>query len=235
MPARLITISDIHGYAKSLAVLLDAIDPKPDDVLVPLGDYCDRGPDTKGTIQRLIELAGQCRLVPLLGNHDEVVLDLLAGKRELFPDWLTFGGNTTLFSYDCAVPEQIPAEHIDFLKSCRLYYETDSCFFVHASYLADKPLQDQPRRALLWESLRDREPGPHCSGRMAYVGHTAQRDGEILDLGYLKCIDTYCYGGGWLTALDVASGRIWQADSDGQLRRQETGPEEDNAGSAEPK
>jgi serine/threonine protein phosphatase 1 len=72
---------------------------------------------------------------------------------------------------------------------------------------------------LRWESLRNHQPGPHYSGKPAVVGHTAQKDGEILDLGHLKCIDTYCYGGYWLTALDVLSGRIWQADPGGQLRK----------------
>jgi len=71
---------------------------------------------------------------------------------------------------------------------------------------------------LRWESLKLRQPGPHCSGKTAIVGHTAQRDGEILDLGYLKCIDTCCYGEGWLTALDVDSGQVWQADKEGRMR-----------------
>ena len=56
-------------------------------------------------------------------------------------------------------------------------------------------------------------------GKTAIVGHTPQGTGEILDLGYLICIDTYCVGGGWLTALDVESGRVWQANREGRLRR----------------
>jgi serine/threonine protein phosphatase 1 len=50
------------------------------------------------------------------------------------------------------------------------------------------------------------------------VGHTTQRSGEILDLGFLKCIDTNCYRGGWLTALEVRTGQVWQADAAGKLR-----------------
>jgi serine/threonine protein phosphatase 1 len=61
-------------------------------------------------------------------------------------------------------------------------------------------------------------PGRHCSGKTAVVGHTPQVTGEILDLGYLVCIDTYCVGGGWLTALDVDSGQVWQANRAGELR-----------------
>ena len=56
-------------------------------------------------------------------------------------------------------------------------------------------------------------PGPHDSGKTVIVGHSRlRRSGEILDLGHLFCIDTFCYGGGWLTALDVKTGEVWQAD-----------------------
>lgn len=72
---------------------------------------------------------------------------------------------------------------------------------------------------LRWESLRDMTPGPHESGKVVIVGHTSQKDGEILDLGHLKCIDTFCHGGGCLTALEVGTEEVWQADQDGNQRR----------------
>ena len=56
------------------------------------------------------------------------------------------------------------------------------------------------------------------SGKTAIVGHTPQMDGVPLDLGHLKVLDTYCYGDQWLTALDVDSGKIWQANERGDLR-----------------
>ena len=55
-------------------------------------------------------------------------------------------------------------------------------------------------------------PSPHVSGKRAIVGHSSQKSGEILDLGHLVCIDTYCYGGGWLTALDVDTDEVWQVE-----------------------
>ncbi len=218
MPGRTIAIGDIHGYSAALAALLEAIDPQPDDTIVALGDYGDRGPDTRGVLERVIALAGRCRLVPILGNHDEMLLDAREGDLALLEDWLAFGGEETLASYGCALPQEIPEEHVSFLENCVTYHETDGHLFLHASYLADVPLDWQPGYVLRWEPLRDRRPGPHMSGKLAIVGHTAQRDGEILDLGYLKCIDTCCYGGGWLTALDVETGRLWQADQEGRLR-----------------
>lgn len=217
MPDRIIAIGDIHGYSAALATLLEAIDPQPDDTLIPLGDYCDRGPDTRGVIDQLMALAKRCHLVPILGNHDEMLLEVRQCADHL-NDWLSYGGTTTLFSYDVVLPQEIPQEHVEFLERCSLYYETDKHLFIHANYLAHEPLNLQPDYVLRWESLRNREPGPHQSGKIAIVGHTAQRTGEILDLGYLKCIDTFCYGGFWLTALEVTTGQIWQADPEGRLR-----------------
>ena len=72
---------------------------------------------------------------------------------------------------------------------------------------------------LRWESLRDTIPGPHRSGKTVIAGHTSQKGGEILDLGHLKYIDTDCCSGGWLTALDVDTAQVWQANREGELCR----------------
>ena len=50
------------------------------------------------------------------------------------------------------------------------------------------------------------------------MGHTPQKSGEVLDLGYMKCIDTNCHGGGWLTALEVGTGKVWQANLVGEVQ-----------------
>src|ERR1700746_1629202 len=99
----------------------------------------------------------------------------------------------------------IPQEHVNLLKRCRNYYETVRHFFVHGYYDPDRPLHEQYWQGLRWLSLPS-VPVPHCSGKIAIVGHTPQKNGDILDLGYLKCIDTFCHGGGWLTALEVNTG-----------------------------
>jgi serine/threonine protein phosphatase 1 len=130
------------------------------------------------------------------------------------------GGLATLGSYGAGWGEldRIPEAHYEFLRSCVPAFETRTHLFLHAQYEPDLPLEDQPAAALRWRSLRDVIPRPHFSGKRAVVGHTSQKDGEILDLGHIACIDTYCYGGGWLTAMDVDSGRVWQADDLGRLR-----------------
>jgi serine/threonine protein phosphatase 1 len=132
--------------------------------------------------------------------------------------WLTCGGLETVASYGGDLAH-VPPRHVEFLRHCRRFWETDACIFVHANYGSDAPLAGQPDEKLLWEHLVFSMPQPHVSGKIAVVGHTPQLSGEILDMGYLKCIDTYCVGGGRLTALELDSGRLWQATADGQLRR----------------
>jgi serine/threonine protein phosphatase 1 len=217
MNGRTIAIGDIHGFSAALDALLGAVCPAADDTLVLLGDYVDRGPDTRGVLRRMIELSGQCRLVPLLGNHDHLFVEICEGRDDLRGDWLLYGGDATVASYG-RVPHDVPPEHLNLLRALPLYYETPTHFFVHASYDPRLPLDQQPAPLALWQSLRARLPGPHYSGKIAVVGHTAQKNGQVFDLGYLKCIDTWCYGDGWLTALDVGAGQLWQADKHGRLR-----------------
>jgi len=218
MKSRTIAIGDIHGCLAALDALLEAVRPRPEDVIVTLGDYINRGPDSRGVLDRLIKLNRRCRLVPLLGNHDQMLLDVRSGKYPIF--WLLdMGGTATLDSYGLSRDlDLIPDEHFGFLESCRDFYETDTHIFIHANYFPDIPMTEQHVGMLRWESLRGMTPGPHESGKTVIAGHTSQKNGEILDLEHLKCIDTYCYGGGWLTALDVNTEEIWQADREGNMR-----------------
>ena len=169
MPNRTIAVGDIHGYQAALGALLEAIDPQPDDTIITLGDYVDRGPDSRGVIDRLIALAGQCRLISILGNHDEMLLGICQGKTELMGEWLIFGGDATLASYDGRLPDGVPSEHTEFLKSCGDWYETEQHFLIHSNYYSNLPLDSQPWELLRWESLRERQPFAHCSGKTAVV------------------------------------------------------------------
>ena len=71
---RIITIGDVHGCSVALRTLIEAIQPTPLDTLVFLGDYIDRGPDSRGVIEQVIALGERCQVVPLLGNHEEMLL-----------------------------------------------------------------------------------------------------------------------------------------------------------------
>src|SRR5215218_9933805 len=141
--ARTIAIGDIHGCSAALHALLDAIRPRPEDIIVPLGDYINRGPDTRGVLDRLIDLGRRCRLVPVLGNHDQMLLEARSG---LHPTtWLGMGGIATLDSYgEGREITLIPEEHFEFLEDCSDYHETEAHIFVHANYLPDSPMAEQP-------------------------------------------------------------------------------------------
>lgn len=218
--ARLIAIGDVHGCAAAVDSLLLQIKPTANDRLVMLGDYVDRGPNSRGVIERLIELRDQCHLVTLMGNHEEMMLRVLKGEAPA-NWWLRYGGVETLDSYDFTGDlAAVPPEHVAFVEACEPYYATDDFFFVHANYVAGELLADQPAEALRWQSLAEHFPEPHHSGRIAIVGHTSQKSGEVLNAGHLRCLDTYCYGGGWLTAMEVRTQQVWQAKADGTLREE---------------
>ncbi len=218
--SRTIAIGDIHGCREPFERLLAALAPRAADTLIILGDVVDRGPDSRGVIERLLKLQEQCHLVCILGNHEEMMLDSIDNKMPL-QDWLIHGGDATLDSYGKGwAPSRLPREHVDFLRTWGDYFETPAHFYAHGNYLARKPLDQQPWQEMRWESLRNFRPGTHCSGKTAVLGHTSNKQGEILNLGHLICIDTYAHGGGWLTALDAETGTVWQTNLRGEYREE---------------
>jgi serine/threonine protein phosphatase 1 len=219
---RTLAIGDIHGCARALAALLAAVDPAPEDRIVALGDYVDRGPDSRGVLEMLLALHATGRLVALRGNHEQMMLDARRGGED-FRLWLACGGARTLASYGVAVPtlaalDDIPERHWSFIEDELVdFYEEEGHFFVHANAYPDVPLAEQPPSMLLWETLV--EPCEHVSGKVMVCGHTRQRSGRPRHLGTTICIDTWVYDpAGWLTCLDVAGERYWQANEQGQVR-----------------
>jgi serine/threonine protein phosphatase 1 len=217
---RTLAVGDIHGCSIALDAVLALAAPGPDDRLITLGDYVDRGPDSRGLLDRLTTLFDAGRLIPLRGNHDQMMVNARDGKDRLL--WLSCGGRQTLASYGHALHDEdydrVPERHWRFLeKDCRDWHETERHFFVHASAYPDLPFDEQPAYMLLWEKLG--EPVQHMSGKVMVCGHTRQPSGVPLDLGTTVCIDTGVYGEqGWLTCLHVETGRYWQANQRGQTR-----------------
>jgi serine/threonine protein phosphatase 1 len=215
---RIVAIGDIHGCAAALQAILKAVKPRPQDTLVVLGDFIDIGPDSRAVIELLMGLNQRTQLVMLLGNHEEMLLGGLTNPK-LRDAWLRCGGTATLDSYGPGVGlDGIPREHLEFVRRCRSYLETPRHILLHANYDPKLPMDLQPDYLLRWALLDDSRPERHISGKRIVVGHTEQRSGEVLDLGCVVCIDTYCHGTGWLTALDITSGRIWQASRWGEVR-----------------
>lgn len=217
MASRTIAIGDVHGCASALQALLDVIRPESGDTLITLGDYVDRGPESSRVLEILTELISVCRLVPLLGNHEVMLQNALKSRRE-FEYWMFNGGKSTVDSYGGDM-NRIPMHHRTFLKFCKKYHETATHIFVHAAYDPALSMSEQPDELLLWQHIDERyRPEPHFTGKKIICGHTPQADGEVLDLGHIKIIDTFCYGDRWLTALDVDTGEHIQARMDGSLR-----------------
>ncbi len=216
---RVLAIGDVHGCLGPLNALLDWVQPAADDLVITLGDVVDRGPDTKGVLDRLIELKKSgMKLVCLRGNHEVMMLEARKEGWSELRTWLSVGGTQALASYGGnATLDAVPREHWDFLEYNLLdYFETDSHIFVHATVLADLDLDEQPDSALYWEFL-----GPamqHHSGKTVICGHTSQKSGVPKVVPGGICIDTFAHGNGWLTCLDVQTGKYWQVNLRGERR-----------------
>lgn len=213
---RLLAIGDIHGCSKALDTLLDLVKPGSQDRLVTLGDYVDRGPDSAGVLERLIGLATTTQLIPLLGNHDQMMLEARTDA-VVRADWLTAGGKQTLQSYgamDTANLETVPARHWAFLEKCVPWHETEDHIFVHACIDPDLPMDKQSADMLRWEEFNLKHG--HFSGKQVICGHTVQRTGKPKNLQFAICLDTWVYGPGWLTCLDITNAEFWQANQEGE-------------------
>lgn len=232
---RLLAIGDIHGCLNAFTTLLDAVALQSEDRLVTLGDYVDRGPDSRGVLDHLLALRDAGQLVALRGNHDVMMLEGRGGRCR---NWLMCGGKQTLASYGVSLESikslaegdgwlgegdleemlaKIPSRHFAFLENdCLPYHETNEYIFVHANLHPDLPLPEQPDYMLYWEKMI--EAAAHVSGKTMICGHTRQKSGLPLNLGTTICIDTNIYDDGWLTCLDVHTGRIWQANELGKAR-----------------
>jgi serine/threonine protein phosphatase 1 len=224
---RTLAIGDIHGMSTCLDALLAAIKPTERDHLIFLGDYVDRGPDTKGVLDRLIAIKQQFRVTCLRGNH-ELMMVRAKSDRDEYRSWFSVGGNQALASY-AAKPglvgqlEQVPAEHWYFMERELVdYLETDSHIFVHANLSPGLSPHEESEGMLQWEFLSTGVN--HFTGKLVVCGHTSQKSGLPRDFGDTICIDTYACGGAWLTCLDVDSMEYWQADVLGRIRQERLPP-----------
>ena len=215
MSGRTLAIGDIHGCDVALDKLLRILSIASDDTVIVLGDAVDRGPGTKQVVDRLLQLARECRLIFILGNHEEMLLDALT-EQAAVEGWLRYGGAATLSSYG-GDPGNIPPEHLDFFRSAVNFLETERDVFLHANLEPGIPLDRQQAEWLRWTHLSGFEI-PHPSGKRIVCGHTPQKSGYPLVMPGWTCIDTFACSTGWLTCLNVATNDFCQANQLGNLR-----------------
>ncbi len=215
MSGRTLAIGDIHGCDVAFETLLRAVGIAASDTVVVLGDVIDRGPGSKRVVDRLLQLAGECRLVYILGNHEEMLLDAFTVD-EVYIGWLQYGGAETLMSYGGDL-QDIPPEHLALFRSTVGYLETDREVFIHANLQPEVELDRQEIEWLRWTHLTGYEV-PLESGKRVICGHTPQRSGFPLVVPGWVCIDTFACGNGWLTCLDVDTNDYCQANQEGKLR-----------------
>jgi serine/threonine protein phosphatase 1 len=217
---RLYCIGDIHGRLDLLEELHDMIlqDCAGFDgrkTVVYLGDYIDRGSQSKQVLDLLVgqPLAG-FETVHLLGNHEHAMLDFLRNPEGVGAAWLSFGGQVTCMSYGVGIgrvlmntdlellrdelAEKLPQSHLDFLNSMPLCHIEGDYYFVHAGIRPEIPIEDQQLGDLLW--IRDEFTQSRSQhGFVVVHGHTISEEVEALSnrIG----IDTGAYQTGLLTAL----------------------------------
>jgi serine/threonine protein phosphatase 1 len=202
---RIFAVGDIHGCRGKLERLMEIIDWRPEnrEELVFLGDYIDRGPDSFGVVEAVLELKNRYRdrVILLKGNHEHMFINFITGRENLA---LTANGVAlTMRSYHNNSP--FPVTHLDFYQSLQLYYETDEHIFVHAGLRPGVPLAEQNETDFLWirEVFLDSE---YDFGKTVVFGHTPFRQPFIIP--GRAGLDTGAVFGGHLTCLEVLEGRL---------------------------
>jgi serine/threonine protein phosphatase 1 len=184
-----------------------------------LGDYVDRGPDSKGVVSYLIELAkhpARYGLIFLKGNHEDMFLSFLGLDGQHGDMFLHNGGRATLASYGCSNPRPLPAEALSFIPQAHLqfysqllsYYTMEPFLCVHAGVHPLKPLAEQTETELFWI----RNQFIYSSHKLPYTvlfGHTPQRD-VFFDLPFKIGLDTGLVYGNKLTCVETSEKTLYQ-------------------------
>lgn len=220
-------IGDIHGLYTRLETLLAALPRGPEDITVFLGDAIDRGPDSRGVVNRLLAEHDRApdRTVLLWGNHEDMAAAYLTGThacRIVYDDydWFRNGGLETMKSWDREPPacfqRECPDDFARYFSLLKTYWtapadrfpELAHCVWVHAGTQRGKPVEETHPDILLWTRW-DFLDNPDLSGRLTIHGHTPVPEPE--DDYFRIGIDTGAWRGGPLTALQLPERHIWQA------------------------
>jgi serine/threonine protein phosphatase 1 len=181
-------VGDVHGRCAQLQNLLEML-PRDQsvDVLVFLGDLIDRGPDAPGCVSFVLKQkrANPDRVICLRGNHEQMLLDFIEGKSNIWISPVTGGertfeqyakqplvidGEAALNSLRRTIESAIPREHLEFMRETPFFHEDDYAIYVHAGLEKGKHPRDASPQSLLW--MRDMEFYKNYSGKPCLFGHT---------------------------------------------------------------
>lgn len=224
---RVLAIADIHGCLESFRALLTKIDFQKEDFLILLGDYIDRGVNSKGVIDYIITLQRSGYNIQCLkGNHEEMLLQTRVNINQQ-SNWLSFGGRETLRSFDVSHIFDIPNFYIRWLENLPHYYEHESFIFVHAGlkFKSTDPMANY--EAMIW--IRDWYESidyEWLGDKIIIHGHTPIDSAEIknlleeIDTNQYLGIDAGCVFGRHLCAVDLTNNlSYFQQNIDGRAWR----------------
>ena len=217
---RIFAIGDIHGNSTCLKELLYKIAPTKRDLLIFLGDYINRGPDSKGVINILLSLNNLTNARFIMGNHDEMLLGALSGGKDNIKFFTKFG-QETIDSYNLNFEvRNFPRDHAMFFADLEEYIESENYMFVHASIDPYRELVHQNSIFLRWNAISGvikdkRDKFPHFSNKTLVCGHEADLTVRTYEDLKIIRIDTGCMvkDNGSLTALNILDRSIIQVKS----------------------
>lgn len=203
---KLFAIGDIHGCLKELLEALNWIESQAPHgaEVVFLGDHVDRGEQSREVIEVLMRgpRRPQDLWEPIMGNHEAMMLKAIDNRR--MGDihiWLVNGGDETLISYGVKDFDDLPADHIEWIRSLPLFHETESHWFVHGGLYPDTHPEDESPETLLWARKWWKDFVPGSYERHVVFGHTPFKDGPKL-LPHCTGLDTAACFGYSLTAAE---------------------------------
>ncbi|MGZ3650044.1 MAG: metallophosphoesterase [Bdellovibrionota bacterium] len=206
-------IGDVHGCAEELKALIHKLPLDQNSTLLFLGDYVDRGPDSKAVIDTVLDLSEVYRVIALKGNHEWLMEQYLANPNNPVAsgNFILNGGSATLASYSAdGATYTIPSSHRNFLKGLKLFHATESHFYVHAgippNYDFDSTtIDEKTAHQFLWIRnvfLESKVKWP----KIVVHGHTPMEAAEILPNRIN--LDTGCVFGRRLSAMNMATGEL---------------------------
>lgn len=189
---------DIHGDLRKLELALSD-ERISDRLLIFVGDYVDRGPDSEGVISRLIELESSRNCVFLKGNHESLLQNFLKDKNLI--NYAKFGGLETIKSYlkqekannvvDKFI-ESFPTKHLDFLKKLKIFWENDEIFVSHSGLNPSNVVDRSERYLVNNRESSIFENGIASFSKICIFGHYVQKNRQPYIRKNVRCIDTGC-------------------------------------------